>query len=51
MTSGQMQKDRTFALVGQENKGTPPGKYTVTIHGEYSSGKARTALNPCSRTG
>jgi hypothetical protein len=24
MTSGQMQPDGTFALVGQENKGTPP---------------------------
>jgi hypothetical protein len=39
MTSGQMQKDGTFALVGQENKGTPPGQYMVTIHGEYSSGE------------
>lgn len=38
MTSGQMQKDGTFALVGQVNQGTPPGKYTVMLHGEYSSG-------------
>ncbi|MCI0701927.1 MAG: hypothetical protein L0241_12670 [Planctomycetia bacterium] len=37
MTAGQMQKDGTFTLEGQEKKGTPPGKYTVTIHGEYSS--------------
>jgi hypothetical protein len=39
MTSGQVQKDGTFTLVGQVNKGTPPGQYAVTIHGEYSSGE------------
>jgi hypothetical protein len=39
MTSGQMQKDGTFTLEGQEKKGTPPGTYKVTIHGEFSSGE------------
>jgi hypothetical protein len=39
MTAGQMQKDGTFTLEGQEKKGTPPGQYKVTIHGEFSSGE------------
>jgi hypothetical protein len=39
MTTGQVQKDGTFALEGQIKKGTPPGKYSVTINGEYSSGE------------
>lgn len=39
MTAGQMQKDGTFSLEGQVKKGTPAGKYAVTIHGEYSSGE------------
>jgi hypothetical protein len=38
MSSGAMQKDGTFDIEGQEKKGTPPGTYTVTIHGEFSSG-------------
>ena len=39
MSTGQVQKDGTFAIEGQVKKGTPPGKYTVTLHGEYSSGE------------
>lgn len=41
MTAGQVQKDGTFALEGQEKKGTPPGKYSVTIHGEFSSSEGK----------
>src|SRR5262245_56491667 len=39
MSSGRMQQDGTFTIEGQTKKGTPPGKYTVTIHGESSSGE------------
>ena len=39
MSAGQMHKDGTFAIEGQVKKGTPAGKYSVTIHGEYSSGE------------
>jgi hypothetical protein len=38
MSAGPMQKDGTFSIEGQVKKGTPPGKYTVTIHAESSSG-------------
>jgi hypothetical protein len=46
MTAGQMQKDGTFSLEGQVKKGTPPGKYTVTIHGEFSSGEGDNRFEP-----
>lgn len=39
MTSGQVQKDGTFAIEGQEKKGTPAGKYSITLNGEYTSGE------------
>ena len=39
MTAGQVQQDGTFTIPGQLKKGTPPGRYTVTIHGEYPSGE------------
>jgi hypothetical protein len=39
MSSGPMQKDGTFNIEGQLKKGTPPGKYSVTLHGEFSSGE------------
>ena len=39
MTAATVQKDGTFALEGQEGNGTPAGKYTVTLHGEFSSGE------------
>ena len=37
MTATTLQKDGTFVLEGQEKNGTPPGRYVVTIHGEFSS--------------
>ena len=46
MSAGQMQKDGTFTIEGQVKKGTPPGKYTVTIHGEYSSGEGENRFAP-----
>jgi hypothetical protein len=46
MTAGQIQKDGTFSLEGQLKKGTPAGKYTVTIHGEYSSGEGENRFAP-----
>ena len=39
MTSAPMQKDGTFVLEGQEKQGTPPGRYTVTLHGDFTSGE------------
>jgi hypothetical protein len=36
MTAAPMQKDGTFVLEGQEKNGTPPGRYTVRLHAEYS---------------
>jgi hypothetical protein len=39
MTAAPMQKDGTFVLEGQEGNGTPAGQYTVTLHGEFSSGE------------
>src|SRR5437667_403865 len=42
MSAGQVQKDGTFTIEGQVKKGTPPGKYSVTLHGE-SEGESRFA--------
>jgi hypothetical protein len=46
MSSGPVQKDGTFSIEGQEKKGTPPGQYTVTIHGEFSSGEGENRFAP-----
>jgi hypothetical protein len=36
VSSGTLQKDGSFLIEGQEKNGTPAGKYTVTLHGEFS---------------
>jgi hypothetical protein len=46
MCAGPMQKDGTFMIEGQERKGTPPGKYSVRIHGEFSSEEGENRFEP-----
>src|SRR5262245_41267966 len=46
MSAGPLQKDGTFTIEGQVKKGTPPGKYAVTLHGEFSSGERENRFGP-----
>src|SRR5262249_17249774 len=36
MSAGRVQQDGTFTIEGQTKRGSPPGKYNVTIHAESS---------------
>jgi hypothetical protein len=51
MSAGSVQKDGTFEIEGQEKKGTPAGKYNVTIHAEYTRDDAEDRFAPLFASG
>ena len=51
MSSGPVQKEGSFLIEGQEKQGTPAGKYSVTIHAEYSSGEGEDRFAPLFASG
>ena len=51
VSSGRVQKDGMFAIEGQLKKGTPPGKYVVTVYGDYTSGDGENRFAHLSKDG